>query len=399
MTPALRLDYQRNDNIRMTLQPHNTVDGTIIAPSLNVGVRSATWGITGEADAERRRYSGDEGLDSDNETFRLSSFYKMERNSFTLNASRMNDTTLAQEFEDSDVGFVTVQRVRRTETLQPRWTWYMTGRAQLQLSYQLSEVSYVDGKSDGLYDYRWRQASATWSYLLSPRSQFFLGANYSWYRAPDTSIHTFSIVDLPSGPTPVAFSIFEVDSRTPSFNVGIGHAFSATMQGTLMIGRRKTSTEQTGMGCSLFIIGVCFPHSQTIHDTGITFSGDLKKEFETLNITASVSRDIAASGAGVEIETDQFFLQANRPITARLDAKLIASGSKSRRIAGATTLDTNIKQYFLQPGLNWQWTREAEASLFYRYRHLQRESEDQAAQGHTVSLSLAYNWPRYSISR
>jgi hypothetical protein len=265
------------------------------------------------------------------------------------------------------------------------------------LSYQLSEVSYVDGKSDGLYDYRSRQATAKWSYLLSPRSQFFLAANYSWYRAPDTNIQSFALVDSAIGLTSVPFNISEVDSRTPSFSAGIGHTFSGTMQGTLMIGRRKTSTEQTGTAFNLF--GAPFSYSRTIDDTGTTFSGDLKKEFETLSITANVSRNISASGAGAETETDQFFLQVNRPMSARLNAKLIVSGSESRRITGATTLDTNIRQYSIQPGLNWRWTPEAMASFSYSYRQLKRESEDQTAQVHALSLGLAYTWPTYSISR
>ena len=400
VTPSLRLGYEHNDNIRMTLQPHNTVDGSTIAPGLDMGVRSEIWGITGTAEAARKRYSGDQGLDSNNETFRLSSFYKMERNNFTLNASRKNDTTLAQEFEDFDVGLVTVQRVRRTETIQPTWTWSMSERAQVLLSYQLSEVSYVDGQSDGLFDYQWREATATWSYWVSPLNQFFITANYSKYRVPSTNVLLFSFDD---GSFLVDSTISAVNSKTPSVSVGMTHTFSETMQGTLALGRRKTSAERTVIDCVYFSGGTdpiaCVSGFPVTHDTGTTFSGNLKKSFEKLDIRANVSRSLAASGAGTEIETDVLSIRLDHPMSARLKAALTANGSESRRIAGATTLDTNIKQYSIQPGLNWQWTPEADLSISYRYRHLKRESEARAAQAHALSLGLVYTWPKYSISR
>jgi hypothetical protein len=398
MTPALRLGYEQNDNIRMTLQPHNTVHGSTIAPKLDMGVRSAIWGITGSAEVARRRYSGEEDLDRDIESFRLVSLYRTERNNFELNASRVNDTTLPEELNDPDLGRVTVQKSRRTETVQPTWRWSMTERAQIQLSYQLSETAYPGGESIGLFDYQNRVATATWSYMLSSRSQFFLAANYSKFRVPNTNIQSVAF----DGTYVITSTFIDADSRTKSFRTGFNYAFSDTMQGTLMLGQRKTETERAVIQClSLFgIIPVgCFPGTQLTDDTGTTFSGDLKKKFDKFDMSTAISRDIAASGTGSQVEWDTLSIRLDRPFTARLKGTLAANGSKSRNIDDVVSTTADIKQYTIQPAVRWQWTREANLSMAYQYRHLKRENEVQAVQSRTIYLTFIYNWTKLSISR
>jgi hypothetical protein len=396
MTPSLRLSYEQNDNIRMTLQPHKTVHGSIIAPRVDLGVQSEIWGITGSAEIARKRYSGEPDLNRDFETFRLSSLYKTERNSFLLDASRVNDAAISGELVDPDIGRTTTQKSRRTESVQPMWRWSITERAQIQLGYQLSEASYVDGESVGLYDYRNRTATATWSYMLSPRSQFFFTASNSRFRVPEVSLES----QIPSVSQNFT-AIHRVNSRTPSYRVGIGHTFSATMSGTIMVGRRKTSTDREVFNCAPFTptLYQCIFNLTETHDTGTTFSGDLRKEFEKFSISAKLSRDIAASGLGTEVEWDTLNIQIDRPFTARLKGTLTASANNSRHLADADVSNVDMKYYYIQPALQWFWTREANLSLAYRYNHLKQEDEDQAAQSRAIYLSLVYTWAKYSISR
>jgi hypothetical protein len=398
MAPAVSLSYELHDNIRMTLQPHDTVHGSVIAPRLNMGVQSEVWAITGLAEIARKRYSGEPDLDRDFETFRLSSRYRMERGSFTLNASRVNDATISGDQADIDVGRTTAQKSRRTETIQPAWNWSISERAELQLSYLLSETSYADGESSGLYGYQNRTATATWSYMLSPRSRFFLTANYSRFRVPERDLVSQIPASLPLFFTAIA----SVDSKTPGYRMGIDHVFSETMRGSLALGRRKTESERNEYSCILDLFNnqyVCFLDQRETHDSGTTFSGDLKKQFENLDVTATISRDIAASGAGTEIEWDSLSLRFDRPFTARLNGALTVSGSESRHIADVVSATTDIKQYSIQPSLHWQWTREADLGVSYRYWHLSREGESQSVQSHTLYLSLVYTWNKFSISR
>jgi hypothetical protein len=234
--------------------------------------------------------------------------------------------------------------------------------------------------------------------MLSPRSQFYFTANYSKFRAPNTNIQVVTF----DGPYTINSIFTDAESRTKSLRAGFNHVFSETMQGTLMLGQRKTETERAVTNC-LFLFGIffegCFSGSQLTDDTGTTFSGDLKKQFEKLNVTATISRDIAASGTGSQVEWDSLGIRFDRPFTARLKGILTANGSESRRIDEISSLSTDIKQYSIQPALHWDWTREADLSVAYRYRHLKRESEDKAAQSRAIYLTLIYSWTKYSISR
>jgi hypothetical protein len=227
--------------------------------------------------------------------------------------------------------------------------------------------------------------------MLSPLSQFFLTANYSKFRAPNTNIQTVTS----DGFFTITSIFTDVESRTRSFKTGFNHVFSGTMQGTLMLGRRKTETERGVIQCLFF----CVSGSQLTDDTGTTFSGDLKKQFEKLDVTATISRDLAASGTGTQVEWDSLSIRFDRPFTARLKGVLTVNGSESRRIDDISSLSTDIKQYSIQPALHWGWTREADLSVAYRYRHLKRESEDKAAQSRAIYLTLAYAWTKYSVSR
>jgi hypothetical protein len=174
----------------------------------------------------------------------------------------------------------------------------------------------------------------------------------------------------------------------------MGYIFSETMQGTLMLGQRKTSTERTVTDC---FFTCSAPELRVTHDSGVTFSGDLKKQFERHSIIATASRNIVASGAGTEVEQDILSIRVERPFTARLRGSLAASGNKMRSIDD--TASANRKQYSIQPNLSWRWTQEADLTMAYRYSHLKREEEDQAVQSHAIYLTLAYIWPRFSVSR
>lgn len=398
ITPALKVSYEQNDNIRMTRLPHNTIYGSIIAPSLDMGVQSDMWGITGTVEARRKRYSGEDGLDQDNEALRLGSQYKTERNTFSLSASQVNDTTLPDEPADPDLGLTTVQKSRRTENVQPMWTWLITERSQMQLSYLLSEVSYGEGQSASLSDYQWRSAMATWSYSVTPQSQVSVSAGYTKYHAPETNILSRVFLGFYQSDS----TAFSVESKTPSYNVGIKHIFSETMQGALAIGRRKTSTDQDRQTCVyLLLVNLqgCFFSQISTEDTGTTFSGDLKKEFDQFDVAINASRNIAASGAGSEIERDLWTIRFDWPVRERLNGLLIVNGTKSRQLSEFSSATTNIEQYSIQPSLHWQWTQELDVKLSYRYTHLKREVEDHAVQSRSIYLTLAYTWRGLSISR
>jgi hypothetical protein len=222
--PSALFSLVYNDNINLTTQPHNSVNGNVITPRLDLGMHTQAWQVTGSAEASRIRYSGESDQDRDDNAFSLSSAYQSERNIWQLNANSTRDSPSSDALASSDTGAVQTLKIRESHGLSPSWTRLLTERTRLQLMYQLNDTSYVNGESVGLYDYRYTTASATVSNQLSKLSQVFVTGAYSSFHTPATGN----------------------ESTTRSFQVGITQNFSESTQGTLAAGARRTETLTQG---------------------------------------------------------------------------------------------------------------------------------------------------------
>src|SRR3990172_8063797 len=274
--PSALFGFVYNDNVNLTTQPHSSVNSNVITPRLDLGVHTQAWQITGSAEASRRRYSGESGQDRDDNAFRLSSAYQSNRNVWQLNASSTRDSPIADEQTSSDTGAVQTPKIRETHGFSPSWTRMLTERTRLQLMYQLNDTSYVNGQSVGLYDYRYRTASATLSNQLSTLSQVFVTGGYSAFHTPVTGN----------------------ESTTRSFQVGITQNFSESTQGTLAAGARRTETLTQGgrpvytrfstiFGDFLIQTGVTQNARQ--QETSSVFSGSLEKKYEITRLSMILS--------------------------------------------------------------------------------------------------------------
>lgn len=387
--PSAVFSLVYNDNISLTTQPHNSVNGNIISPKLDLGMHTRAWHITGSAGASRHRYSGGSGQGRDDNALSLSSAYLTERNTWQLNASSTRDSPISDEKTSSDTGAVQTQTVRETHGFSPSWTRKMTERTKLQLMYQLNDTSYVNGQSVGLYDYRYRTTSATVSNQLSEQNQIFVTGGYSSFHTPATGN----------------------DSTTRSFQVGTTHIFSESMQGTLQAGVRRTETLIQG-GNPVYTHFLAIINGQltdVLVQTGVTsdarsqetssvLSGSLEKKYELTSINMSLSRSFVPSGSGSEVEQDSFDFRLNRIMTPRLNAYINLNSVIVRDDQGNIS-NNNRPYYHAELGANWAWTQELSLNMSYGYSRVKREFEDKAAIANSARLTLIYRPLKMSISR
>ena len=384
--PSALFGFVYNDNVNLTTQPHSSVNSNVITPRLDLGVHTQAWQITGSAEASRRRYSGESGQDRDDNAFRLSSAYQSNRNVWQLNASSTRDSPIADEQTSSDTGAVQTPKIRETHGFSPSWTRMLTERTRLQLMYQLNDTSYVNGQSVGLYDYRYRTASATVSNKLSENSQVFVTGGYSSFHTPVTGN----------------------DSTTRSFQVGITQNFSESTQGTLAAGARRTETLIQGgepfykfsfnESGELVLAEIGVTSDRRLQETSSVFSGSLSKKYELTSINISFSRSLAPSGSGSEIEQDSFDFRLNRTMTPRLNAYINLNSVIVRDDQGNIS-NNNRPYYHADLGANWAWTRELSLNMSYGYSRVKREFEDKAAIANSARLTLIYRPLKTSISR
>jgi len=378
-----------NDNSSLTTQPHNSANGNIITPGLNLGMRTQAWQITGSANASRLRYSGQSGQDRDDNALRLSSAYQSERNTWQLGADSTRDSPIADKKTSSDTGAVQTLKIRESHGFSPSWTRMMTERTRLQLMYQLNDTSYVNGQSVGLYDYRYSATSATVSNKLSENNQVFVTGGYSSFHTPVTGN----------------------ESTTRSFQAGITQIFSESMQGTLQAGARRTETLTQG-GKPIythFLAIINGKLTDVLVQTGVTsdarsqgtssvFSGSLEKKYELTSINTSLSRSFVPSGSGSEVEQDTFDFRLNRTITPRLTGNIGLNSFIVRDDQGNIS-NNNRPYYHAEMGANWAWTQELSLNMSYGYSRVKREFEDKAAIANSAYLTLIYRPLKTSISR
>lgn len=385
MLPSMRLSREYNDNVQLTVQPHNSVIGTMFAPKVDFGVASDIWQVTAGAEAVQKRYSGGSNLDTDNQFYNAGTLYRTERSTWQLNGTLSKSSVLTDERISPDIGVVEVQKIYNAHSISPSWTWAVNELTQLQLAYSFNNVSYVDGQSAGLYDYAERDASVKLLSQLHPNDQIFFSAGYSVFNVPTTTF----------------------ESKSTSYQVGITRAFSETFRGTLSAGRRNTAAEQTVPTCTLlnpfypFFGPLCLQTAQQTmfsRDSSSIFNGTLEKQTETTSLVVTLSRGFDPSALGGQVRTDSQSVALSRSFGAIM-AGSFSVGNYQYRSETGNVHGIDRDYYVVQSGLRWQWEQKWSVDLNYQYRHIRRFEENRPALSRSTSLTLRYMWPRMSFSR
>lgn len=381
--PSIRVGQEYNDNLQLTVQPHQSVTGSMVAPKLDLASASDRWKLTGGLEAVQKRYSPDINLNRDDRFYNLGASYITERSVWQLTGSSTKSSVLANERISPDTGLVEVQKVQDAHSINPMWTWSVNELTQLQIAYTLNDVSYVDGQSIGLNNYTTRTVSAQLSNNFDLNDQIFVSAGYSVFNVPSTTFESKSVV----------------------YQVGITRAFSKTMNGTLSVGQRKTLSQQTTLICSVlnpfypFLGPSCLQTAQeTMYSrtSSSVFNSELDKTYETTHLKITFSRAFDPSGLGGEVRTDLQEIRLTRQFTSKLSANFFA-GNYEYKSETSNLSGIDRHYYTFGPGLHWSWTEKLSLDAGYLYRHIKRADENMPASSNSAYLTLKYEWPRMSF--
>lgn len=378
--PSVRLGWEHNDNPLLATGSHESVSGSTFSPKLDLGVSSDIWQVKGSAEMLQKRFSGEPTFDVDDQYYNLNTSYNTERSSWQLAGTETKSTTIAEEQVSPVTGVVNVPIVYTTQSINPSWTWAVNELTQLQLGYSLSNASYVNGQSAGLFDYTTRGVSAQLSNWLDSNNQVFLSGGYSIFNVPSTTL----------------------ESKSANYQAGITQIASETMRWTLSAGTRRTSSEQTVSVCTVFFGPFCL---QTENETQFSkvsssiYSASLTKKYEISQLDVTLNRAFDPSGLGGQVRRDSEEVSINRQLlTSRLNGYLYVANYQYKSETGNLS-NVDHRFYTFRPGLNWRWTEELTADLSYQYRHVKEADVNQPATSRSVYLTLNYVWPRMSFSR
>ncbi len=399
MQPSAQVGREYNDNITYTLQPHNAVYGTFANAILDAGIRSNIWQVNGNVDYRKKRYSGANDLDSDDHSFSLSSLFQTPRTIWQLDGTSAKSSLVTEQQSSINTGLVQTNRVQDTRSISPMWTWAMTEVTRLRLNYRVSDVSYVNGESSLLYDYRQQSTTASILHQLNPQDLVTIDAGYSYFRVPKTG----------------------VISRGPSIQTSLTRQFSEALKGSVGIGEHKTTTIIPG-GTPLYdypnlsselscfasayfnsqdpyiICATGYSSTQRLNETSITYNISLEKKFNNAQANFFLAQDVAPTASGAESKTNSLNLDVTKPLTERLTSKFTVYAYKTSTIGGNISR-VDRRFYQLEPGLTWRWTEELDVIGSYRYSHLKRDNDNRSVIANSAYLTLVYQWPKMGFSR
>lgn len=380
--PSVNLRQTYDDNIRLTNANHDSVWGTTLDPRLKLSRRSDLWDVNASARLRSSKYFGEDGLDTNDNFLDAAVKRQFERGSIDTSASLVNDTTLQNEILDEDTGLTVNQIDRTRQNLRLAGEYTFTEATWVEASVDYSTLEYDQGLIYGLQDYDSLTPELRVIHQLDSQTQVYGILN-----------HTKVEYDLPSP--------FESESKTNSLQLGAAYDITETWKVSGSVGSRKTESSQvTVETISIPFIGLISRLvSSENESTGLVYNASLTREFETGRLAMNASQSVNPSSSGTDTESTQLGFTGIREFSTKLSAQLAVSYYQSSTVGDVTTTADNTR-YRVSPTLSWHLDEDLTLNSGYSFTRIKRDvANDEATDSNAVFASLAYTWPRISVSR
>ncbi len=364
-----------NDNIFLTSLPHDAVSSFIITPSLSGIIKEQNWQAKLNSQLRLNQYS-DHSLDSNGQLFNLTGQYNAERNIFSINVGHDLLTSLSSI--STDFGLSRERVKRKTQSITPRYTRFLTERLVLALSYSYSDTEYLDIEEDTRFVSSYTETgSAALRYNLTEK---------------DEASINFQTVDYTRKDKLGDIQLFDV-------SVGFDHSFSKTLSMDLAIGESKRNSTNLQATTFDFFGGTATQDQEiNVKTRGSTLNLGVKQLLEVGSISGRISRNTTTNSFGGLNETDKIVINYDERLSSLWRYAISASYENTTSVS-ASTASTDREVLFLEAKTNYSITQEWNMNLSYRYsqRKFKNISNAGDAPGsNRLQIGLTYNLPPLS---
>ena len=352
--PEANFRLEFNDNRRLTLEPHESVWGTIVAGGVNVGAMSPRVELTLSPLLKFSDYSGGENITYSDQFLNGALKINNEKALWTLSGNYTRDTTIVSELEDS--GLVQFDNRRESYDLKPSWTRAISSRINVGLNLSYRDVSYENGLEIGLFDYTVNSLLGDISFAASEKQQ----VGFAVFRS--------------------AFDVSDIDYVSDSY----GAQLSITSNWS-----ERIHTNITGSFRYSDIAIASFSGEIEESDRGWLFDAQLTSRLERGHVAVNISRSIDPSGLGTEVQRDRLRLSLYRPIRQRMSGTmaLIAMHQEDIRESSAT----RARDYGRVSGdLQWRIIPLWSLRAGYAFTMQRFENADSEARSNSVYIQFEY---------
>lgn len=360
--PSIDLASVYDDNAELTTRPHTASSGYILAPRINVKRNTETAKMDLDAYTAFTDYQRGEVPDRTESVASLRSTNQTsERGTFGVDGELRRDTLLERlnpgrgvgDLRDVDVGLSTLADVRRTYVAaNPYFDWLLSERSAVRVGYRLTDVGFSNAGGTSLVGYKEHIASGSYTHQLSEQNSASLAANVIRYR-PDNNL---------------------TEADTTQLLAGLNRKFSETLRGSLAVGGSRTTQSQAGVEDS---------------SSGLVLRADLEQKTEISQLDTVLSRDVAPSGIGRAVRTDQYRVRWLRKTSPTVDFSLEGQVIRNRVLEGT---DPSVDRRYIEvgPQFTWHWIEHWSISGGYRYRRQKYDADANSADSNAVYLGVRY---------
>jgi hypothetical protein len=360
LSPSLGVKGVYDSNLLLTPLPHDETYGYWVRPAMELSNNTERLEMNSRIAADFVGYFGGENRQFENVFVPLSIRYRTEKDLISFSGGLTRDNTLLSELQATGVVLQFTQR--NQWTFHPTWTRKLTEKLSFQSGVQFSDTTYESGR---LVDHRMFGGSGGFLYELSERDQVHIIGSYLDFRTTDS----------PSA----------VRANFPGIDMGVTHAFSESLTGTVHGGPRFLHSSSEFLGSTF-----------TTHDAVWLVGTSLRKNFERGTVQVSFERDLVPSGFGLLIQTNRVQAAGSYDISETLACSLnvvgVLTSGKTQVAVGGVFPDSSYVS--AAPKLSWKFLEWWQAEVSYMYRWRDIETQADSASSHATTFMVTYYPPK-----
>ncbi len=361
-------DISYDDNV--TMRENAESSGIYrISPTVTLSHKTQVSEVSASATFGLQRFFDLPELDREDQTYGLAGKYAT-KNTF-WNVTSYYSLTPSRDTAELQSGDFGTDSEMATFYLAPSFTYLLTDRDRLRLSYQYNNTAY---STNNFSDFEDNRINLSWSRVWTERLSTGFDVFYSNYDASNTgrlnANHTIS----------------------DSFGLNISSSYLLSEKWKLngKIGGRYTLSEVTphgGLSTEKGSLGFLI-------DSGIVYTG------ESLLAKLNIKQSLVPTAQGQLDEQSRFSLGLQYNLSDRLFLVLDTSYQTSESVDESSSTDRT--NYNFSPSINWKLSPDWTLSTDYRFRYQKRafgSNFDESANSNLYMLSVNYDWQGMSIAR
>ncbi|ANE55720.1 MULTISPECIES: hypothetical protein [Methylomonas] len=398
--PDFSFKERYDDNLRLQPDPIRDNWVSTLSPALTSGYISENNDLTTKFRWNELIYHGESSLNFSEKLANLNHQFRHELFKTDFGASYLEQSSLSTQLDETGSGNLRTQVPRISKSLSPSFTYFLTEKNSLQLSYNLTDVKFDRpeniASSNAFSDYKNQQFSAIATHAYSQRLSFNLIGSYSKFDSI-SDISGFGTVRKVAGFDVIPFlskgtTTYNQNSATLNYQAGLQYAFSEQLQLSFSAGIRNTDTETVGHTIFNNPLFQSTEFSQNSRTSGHVFSANLTQKSEWGSINLNAGQQLNPASSGTQQTSTTFSAAANYNLSERWSTGINANYLIAETVStfGDISSSNNRTYAAISPNIRWQWTPEINLDFSYSYRQQYFESNNQTAIGNSVQFQFSY---------